>query len=132
MFRLTGLFLLVLTAGCATITRGTTQNIAIHTPGAPGAVCILSSGSIASRTVVTPATISVEKGMDSIAVRCTKECFHDGAGIVTSSMEAMTAGNILVGGVVGLGVDAMSGAMNKYNPDTGIYMAPIPGCRARA
>ncbi len=132
MLRLTNILLLVLLAGCATITRGTTQTIAIHTPGAPGARCMLSSSSIPSQTVVTPATITVEKGMDSIAVRCSKDCFQDGSGVVLSSMEAMTAGNLLVGGVIGLGVDAASGAMNKYSPETGIFMVPIPGCRASA
>ena len=132
MARLAALVLLVLIAGCATITRGTTQTIAIHTPGAPGARCMLSSTSIPSQTVITPANITVEKGMDSIAVRCSKECFQDGTGVVVSSMEAMTAGNLLIGGVIGLGGDAASGAMNKYSPETGIFMAPIPGCRASA
>jgi hypothetical protein len=70
--------------------------------------------------------------MDNIAVRCSKECFQDGTGVVVSSMEAMTAGNLLVGGIIGLGVDAASGAMNKYSPETGIFMAPIQGCRASA
>jgi hypothetical protein len=41
--------------------------------------------------------------MDNIAVRCSKECFQDGTGVVVSSMEAMTAGNLLVGGIIGLG-----------------------------
>lgn len=118
-------------AGCATITKGVTQNIAINTPGAPGATCQLSSSAIGNRTVVTPAVITVDKSQESIAVRCTKACFQDGVGIVGSEMEVMTAGNILVGGVIGLGVDAASGAMNKYNPETGIHMAPIPGCRPK-
>jgi hypothetical protein len=124
--------LLLLMAGCATITRGTTQSVAINTPGAPGATCVLTSQSIPSQTVVTPATIIVEKGQSNIAVHCKKECFQDGVGVIQSSMEAMTAGNILVGGVIGLGVDAVSGAMHKYSPDTGILMVPIQGCRARA
>ena len=131
MTRISFVCLLFLVAGCATITRGTTQSLAINTPGAPGATCVLSSQSIPSQAVVTPATVLLEKGQSNIAVRCTKECFQDGVGVIESSMEAMTAGNILVGGVVGLGVDAMTGAMHKYSPDTGILMVPIQGCRAR-
>jgi serine/threonine protein kinase len=38
--------------------------------------------------------------------------------------------NILVGGVIGLGVDAASGAINKYEPGIEIQMTPIKGCRA--
>src|SRR6476660_6098119 len=100
-------------AGCATITKGTTQSIAVSTPGAVGTQCTLTSSAIGIKVVATPATVIVDKGQDNIAVRCTKECFQDGAGIIASNTEVMTAGNILVGGVIGLGVDAASGAMNK-------------------
>jgi hypothetical protein len=123
--------LFILLAGCATITKGTTQSIAINTPGAPGAQCTLSSSAIGNNTVYTPATLAVDKGQEGIVVRCTKECFQDGAGIVASNTETMTAGNVLVGGVIGLGVDAATGAMNKYTADTSITMVPIPGCRPR-
>ena len=116
-------------AGCATITKGTTQSIAVSTPGAVGARCTLTSSAIGTKVVATPATVIVDKGQDNIAVRCTKECFQDGAGIIASNTEVMTAGNILVGGVIGLGVDAASGAMNKYTPETSIVMLPIQGCR---
>ncbi|MDX2205499.1 MAG: translation initiation factor 2 [Hyphomicrobiaceae bacterium] len=118
--------------GCATITRGTTQNISINTPGAAGAQCTLSSPAVGTKVVVTPATVVVQKGQDAIAVRCSKECFQDGAGVIESNIEGMTAGNVLVGGVIGLGVDAASGAMNKYNSDTNIVMPPIQGCRPRS
>ena len=40
----------------------------------------------------------------------------------------MTAGNIIAGGVVGLGIDAASGALNKYAAETQVHMTPIPGC----
>lgn len=117
---------------CATITKGTTQAVSLNTPGAPGAQCTLTSNAIGSKTLITPATIVLDKSQENVAVTCKKECFQDGAGIIASSTETMAAGNILVGGVVGLGVDAVSGAMNKYNAENQIAMVPIPGCRAKA
>jgi hypothetical protein len=116
-------------AACATITRGTTQTVAVNTPGVPGATCTLTSTAIGSLLVVTPGTISLEKSQESVAVRCTKECYMEGGGVIASNMEAMTAGNIILGGVVGLGVDAASGAMNKYTPEIQVMMVPIQGCR---
>jgi len=50
-------------------------------------------------------------------------------GVIESSVEVVTVRNILVGGVIGLGVDAMSGAINKYEPETTIEMQPIEGCK---
>jgi hypothetical protein len=40
----------------------------------------------------------------------------------------MTAGNVLLGGVVGLGVDSASGAMNHYNANNQIAMSLDPAC----
>jgi uncharacterized membrane protein len=85
--------------------------------------------SIGSQTVLTPATVTLQKGRDNVSVRCSKECYQDGAGVISSSMEGMTAGNIILGGVIGLGVDAAIGAMNSYTPEIQVVMAPIPGCR---
>jgi uncharacterized membrane protein len=80
--------------------------------------------------VVTPDTISLPKASDNISVRCSKQCYQDGAGVISSNMEGMVAGNIILGGVIGLGVDAVSGAMNKYSPEIQVVMTPVPGCGA--
>jgi hypothetical protein len=110
-------WLAVILAACATITKGTTQVVAVNTPGVAGASCTLTSPAIGTLTVVTPDTISLPNASDNISVRCSKECYQDGAGVISSNMEGMTAGNIILGGVIGLGVDAVSGAMNKYSPE---------------
>ncbi|MEQ8824961.1 MAG: hypothetical protein RIC14_11370 [Filomicrobium sp.] len=117
-------------AGCATIVKGTTQPVAIATPGVNGATCTLTSEGIGSKVVQTPASITLEKSQHSINVVCKKACYEDAVGVIPSHTESMTAGNVLVGGVVGLGVDAVSGAMNKYNDNNQFTMLPIPGCRA--
>ena len=118
----------VLLSGCATIVKGTNQKIAINTPGVQGAQCTLTSSEIGKKIVTTPAVVTVSKSRHPIAVRCTKRCYQDGSGIVASNTEAMTAGNIIAGGVIGLGIDAASGAMNKYNSRNDITMIPIRGC----
>jgi hypothetical protein len=116
--------------GCATIVKGTTQSVSLETPGAPGAKCTLTSSSVGSVTLVTPASVVLQKGSESVRVLCKKECYDDGVGIITSGTEAMAAGNIIAGGPIGLGVDAMSGAMNKYNEQNQITMVPIKGCKS--
>ncbi|MEQ1670502.1 MAG: hypothetical protein ABL893_06565 [Hyphomicrobium sp.] len=119
-------------AGCASIAKGTTQAVALDTPGAPGSTCTLTSEGIGgTKTVQTPASLVLDKSQHNIAVSCKKECFQDGVGIIPSHTEAMAAGNILVGGVVGLAVDAASGAMNKYNDSNQIAMVAIPGCKPK-
>jgi hypothetical protein len=41
----------------------------------------------------------------------------------------MAAGNVIFGGVIGLGVDAASGALNKYPDMVTVAMTPDPTCR---
>jgi hypothetical protein len=130
MRRIAFVWLAASLAACATITKGTTQVVAVNTPGVAGASCTLTSPAIGSLTVVTPDTISLPKASDNISVRCSKQCYQDGAGVISSNMEGMVAGNIILGGVIGLGVDAVSGAMNKYSPEIQVVMTPVPGCGA--
>lgn len=122
----------VLLVGCATIVKGTTQVVAVTTPGVQGATCTLTSPAIGNKTVVTPGTIELDKSSENVTVSCKKQCYQDGTGIIASSTEAMAAGNVIAGGLIGLGVDAASGAMNRYTPETQIAMAPIAGCKAKA
>ncbi|MEW5964975.1 MAG: hypothetical protein AB1749_15625 [Pseudomonadota bacterium] len=118
-------------AAGATITKGTTQAVSIQTLGAPGAQCTLTSGAIGTQTLVTPATLTLEKSQENIQVVCREECYQDAFAIIPSHTEGMTAGNILVGGVVDLGVDTVSGAMSKYNDNNQFAMVPIAGCKSR-
>jgi hypothetical protein len=76
---------------CSTITRGTTQAVAIHTPGVEKAECELQSEGIGNKTVVTPATIVLDKSMHDVQVTCRKKCYTDGKGVISSMTEEMTA-----------------------------------------
>jgi len=119
----------VCASGCATIVKGTTQAVALDTPGVPGAACELSSPGIGTQTIATPATFELEKSQHNVSVTCRKPCYQDGIGVIASYTEGMAAGNVIAGGVIGLGIDAATGAMNKYADRTSITMIPIQGCR---
>jgi hypothetical protein len=117
-----------LLAACATITKGTTQLVAIDTPGVTGAVCTIttSSGPV---TVTTPGTVTLSKGSASLPIQCAKACYVTGTSVIPSDAEAMAAGNVVFGGLIGLGVDTMSGAINKYPDQVAVAMSPDPACQ---
>jgi len=114
-------------AGCATIVSGTTQDININTPGHPGAQCILTSQAIGSVKVRTPATAKLQRSRNQIKVSCSKGCYRGNA-IIPSYVEAMAAGNIILGGLVGAGIDAASGALNRYESNNNIPMTRKRSC----
>lgn len=126
-----GLIIALALVGCATITRGTTQVVAIDTPGVPGATCTIQTQS-GPQVVTTPGSVTLSKGSASLPVQCTKQCYLLGSSILPSGTEAMAAGNVIFGGVVGLGVDAASGAMNKYPDLFTVAMSPDPACHQAA
>lgn len=100
--------------GCATLTTGNSQSITIDTKP-QGATCTLTRDGKAVAVVnPTPGTVSVDKSKYDISVICMKEGFQDGATVCPSSLQGMTFGNILFGGLIGIAIDAGTGAMNKY------------------
>jgi hypothetical protein len=123
--------LCVVVAGCATITKGTTQTVAVDTPGVAGATCTIQTQS-GPRGVTTPGSVVLDKSSSPLPITCTKECYVAGSSIIPSGTETMAAGNVVFGGIIGLGVDAASGAMNKYPDMVTVAMMPDPACQPAA
>lgn len=103
--------------GCASVMEGGDQGININTTGCEEsglAICSVRNSEGAS-TITAPASVSVEKARGPLTVSCeTRDKMATGSVVVESKYEAMNAGNILVGGIIGIGVDAATGAMWKY------------------
>ena len=122
----------LLLSGCATLTKSSSQSVTINTKPS-GAECTLErEGQLIAVVNPTPGTISVEKDKDVIRVVCKKEGFLDNAGELASKFEAMTFGNIIFGGIIGVGVDAASGAMHEYPPLLTITLIPTEFASAEA
>jgi hypothetical protein len=64
--------------------------------------------------VTTPGTVTVHRAYGDMNIKCDKDGFQPGLTNVKSSTKGMVAGNILLGGVVGVGVDAATGAAYDY------------------
>jgi hypothetical protein len=60
-------------------------------------------------------------------VSCTAQCYSPGVSTLASHTEVMTAGNVVFGGLIGLGIDAASEAMNTYDSNVEIIMTPLCG-----
>ena len=115
-----------LLVGCSTITTGTTQPITIQTAnGVTGAKCELVD-SKASRWVInsTPETREITKGDGPLTVTCSKSGFKTAVVVVEETFAGATLGNVLLGGGVGIIVDAASGAAQEYADEVLVWMEP--------
>jgi len=112
------------TGACSTIVEGSDQSVTVITDPS-GASCELArDGQTIAYVNPTPGTVVVTKSKDTIAVTCNKEERITGAGVLASEFEDMTFGNIILGGLIGLAVDASSGAINEYPPSITIVLPP--------
>lgn len=117
MLQLLTIAIALLFGGCATVISGTTQTIGVNTDP-EGADCMFTrKATLVGRVNPTPGTMQIGKDYESVTVLCKKEGFDDTTGVIGSEFQAATLGNILLGGVIGVVVDAASGAIMKY-PET--------------
>ena len=104
-----------ITTGCATITQGTKEVLVVNSdPG--GARVVLSTGDEG----VTPAAFEVSKKRD-ILVTVSKDGYKTHAvqvfSITGGDGGRWVAGNIIFGGLIGLGVDSATGASRELSPN---------------
>ena len=108
----------------ATITKGTQQTVTVNTDPAGAACTLTRDGKPLAVVNPTPGSMPIEKGMGPVAIACKRPGYQDAAGTMTSEFQAMTFGNILFGGLIGVAVDAASGAMHEYPAMVTITMIP--------
>lgn len=104
-----------LLANCATVTRGTTSEVKFESEPSAAQVT-LSTG----QTCTTPCTMNLPRSQGFVT-SFAKEGFKPAQVTVTTQVQgagtAGLAGNLLVGGVVGVVVDAASGASLDHVPN---------------
>ena len=112
--------------GCATITTGTTQSVMVKTEkNVIDASCELTDKKGGKWYVPeTPGTISVRKGDGPMSIVCKKDGYKVGTLSVDETLVGATFGNIILGGGIGVFVDAASGAAQQYPDEVIIWMEP--------
>jgi len=113
-------------SGCATITRGTTDQVQIHS-NPPNANVRTSMGF----TCVTPCTLKANR-KDEFTVTFAKAGYHTAEIPVTTRVApdgaVGFAGNVVVGGLVGIATDAVTGATLEHYPNP-VDLTPTPLAR---
>ena len=107
-------FLLPLISDCASLVKGSDQVVTVDTPNCPGAICRLSNNDGTYFINRTPGTVSINKSGSDLTVSCYKGDEASASMSTGSNVENMAWGNILIGGIIGGGVDMATGAAYNY------------------
>lgn len=101
-----------LAGGCASIVKGTTQSIPVAS--SPSGADVKLDG---NKVGQTPLTVEVKRKTDHL-LTIEKAGYQVESVAITRNIGGAVFGNILAGGLVGWGVDAVSGAQYNLSPAT--------------
>ena len=118
-------------SACATVTRGTKQAFVVESDPA-GADVTMSNG----MTCKTPCSVKIKR-KDAFVVKINKEGYEPVEANIQSQMSgaggAALAGNLILGGLIGAGVDAASGATKELKPNPlKVVLSPLSPAAAVA
>jgi len=100
-----------LAVGCATIIHGTTQDISISS--APDQAEVWIDG---SRMATTPTKVTLKR-KDNYLVTIKKEGYKEATVKIEGSTSAWIIGNVVFGGIIGCGVDLLTGGAYDLKPE---------------
>lgn len=99
-------------SGCATIVKGTTQNVPVASD--PDKADVIADGQQMGQT---PIDLKLQRKRDHL-ITISKTGFQSKSIAVTKSVGGAVWGNIIAGGLIGWGVDATSGAQYNLSPES--------------
>jgi len=105
---------LIFTLGCAAIMEGTQQQINIQTTPNEAKVELLKDGATYA-TSNTPCTLMLHKGGIQ-SLKFTKDGYQPMIFPLSDHVEGWFWANCLLGGIIGMAIDAGTGAMWEYEP----------------
>mgnify|MGYP003575143985 FL=1 len=106
-----GLSIVLSTTSCATIFTGTKDSITFTTT--PEGAKVIHKG---VEKCLTPCTAEIPRGLGKQMVMFQKEGFETKEVKLTKTFNPVTLLNILLGGAIGVGIDAATGSLTKYSP----------------
>lgn len=109
---------ILLITGCATITQDSKTTVTVQS-SPEGADCyVLQSG----EKVTTPGVISLARQCRSVTLICNKKGYEQTTKVIPSKLATAMAGNFLLGGPIGAGIDGLSGKGCTYEDNIIVVM----------
>ena len=132
MRRLAVLAFVVLLPGCATVLKGTHDNVALDTVPAGASCTVDRDGARVAEIPATPGTVRVSESRHDLQVTCVRDGYQTAQTAARPRFNGATFFNILLGGIPGMLVDAVSGANMTYPPKVSVGLAEAPAAAPMA
>jgi hypothetical protein len=83
------------------------------------------TGAHLGTVATTPGSVRLDKSKNDITVSCSKDGYQSASVSESPKFVGTTFGNIIAGGVIGVAVDAATGANYEYPSEVRLDMTPI-------
>lgn len=100
-------------SGCATIINSSRQDVVIRS--VPPGASVFVNDSLYGRT---PMTMHMKRKLKTRTVKLSMDGYDNYDDILLRKLDGWFFGNILIGGLIGMGIDALSGGMYRITPGT--------------
>lgn len=116
-----------LLSGCATVVSGTDQSIQVDST--PSNAIVMLNG---NQRGTTPLKLNIQRNAKNATVQLNLQGFESKEITLKKTTNGWIWGNILLGGIIGVAVDAATGAMYSFElPDQGA-LAEVPASGKQA
>ena len=114
----------LLLSACATFVNGSTQRIAVNTDPSGAHCAILRQGQPIADIATTPGSVIIDRTKYDVMIKCEKRDFDNGVNYNHSGSSPWVFGNLVLGGLIGWGIDSAVGADNQYASPVFIQLMP--------
>ncbi|MGF1455886.1 MAG: hypothetical protein ACFB6R_10990 [Alphaproteobacteria bacterium] len=119
--RLVILFMVAsLAGGCASIVKGSARPVQVRVEGPDRALCTLRNKKV-DLQVQAPSVVPV-KARGPLDVTCVADGYETGRTTIDRKFAYWTLGNLGLGGLIGIAIDAGTGAISVYKDDVVVQM----------
>ena len=112
------------TVNCASIAHGTRQDISVQSTPSNADVVVKCAKDAAFNAPPTPAEITLKRNRGGCLITVSKDGYEPRTFRLTRQLSGWYIANILIGGVIGLIIDAADGAMFNLSPNNIVAVLP--------
>ena len=112
-------------SGCASIIEGSTQEITVNTSPSDANCAIMRNGQHIAEVSHSPGSAVIKKTGADLTIQCTKPGYQEASVVNDSDVAAATFGNLILGGLIGVIIDAADGSIHKYDDAVSVTLAPL-------
>lgn len=109
---------IVSATGCASVVHGTTQAVPVNSSPVGASVKVNCGKSSRSVNPITPTTVYLKRNAEPCNITVSKEGYEDASLVFLTNMSGWFWGNILIGGVLGMIIDGVDGAIFNRVPES--------------